>query len=639
MGNLHIHLSKIFAPVIGLLMTIQAFAQETNDSTTQIWSSAKRMQSITETASTVEIITAEEIKNSGHTNLGDVFRMVAGMDVRESDAMQHVLGIRGFPDSGHLLILIDGSSAYFRSTNYSYVDWLPVDIEEVERIEIVKGPMSVLYDGNSFSGIVNIITKKPDDLEQIQVNAVYGNFNTLRTNIIAAGKAKIFDYSVTAGARTGDVWEVHENPNLAAKRYSTKHFALKGNYQFTNEKNLKLNVRYSDADKVISKLSRAKTALIAATYCSADKSTLRISHNIQKRNMYGYSLEYYGQEPFLIVDKSIEVEYLRFYKMRNHRLTVGLDSRFDDNVLSWGDDDNWLNANTGDYYWSHNSAIFFDDQWKISKKISLNAGARLNYHREQKLLSNFRFVLLYKPGKISNLRFMVSNGHYIPSMFLQYNTGKYSFFVSGNEDIEVEKTLSAEISYFTYGLRFMDFRFNTFWNKSKNFILQNFDDSYHPINQDQSVTTAGIETEFIVKLGEYLKLKANGFLFYSDAGYYLSHISNFHYKANVCITAKINRLSFYSSFHYVDTYYELYDASNPFYYGGDLWNNNYYFRSDEGYHTLHANIIYNINNHITLNLAAYNVLNNKHYESKTESRWLPSDQIGRRFTVGMSVKF
>ena len=71
--------------------------------------SSKREQPLVEAASSVKIVTAEDIKNSGATNLGDVLRSVAGLDIREAHAGQHVIGIRGFSDTAHVLVTIDGN--------------------------------------------------------------------------------------------------------------------------------------------------------------------------------------------------------------------------------------------------------------------------------------------------------------------------------------------------------------------------------------------------------------------------------------------------------------------------------------------------------------------------------------------------
>jgi len=94
-----------------------------------VFASSKRLQPVTEAASSVEIITAEDIKQSGAINIADVLRNVAGIQVRESSVGSHAIGVRGFADAQHVLITLDGSSAYLHHVNHTYVDLIPVSLE------------------------------------------------------------------------------------------------------------------------------------------------------------------------------------------------------------------------------------------------------------------------------------------------------------------------------------------------------------------------------------------------------------------------------------------------------------------------------------------------------------------------------
>ena len=94
--------------------------------------SSKRKQPLLEAASSITIVTAEDIKYSGATNLGDLLRSVAGVDVREAHASQHVIGIRGFADTAHVLVTIDGNNVFMYHANHIFLDWAPIDLEEIE---------------------------------------------------------------------------------------------------------------------------------------------------------------------------------------------------------------------------------------------------------------------------------------------------------------------------------------------------------------------------------------------------------------------------------------------------------------------------------------------------------------------------
>ncbi len=122
-------------------------------------------QSPLDSPSTVTILTEQDIRLSGASNIPDVLRRVAGIDVMFLSAGQADLSIRGFNRelSNKVLVLVDGRSVYldFLGT----VAWAPLGIalEEIERIEVIRGPGSAIYGANAMTGVVNIITKVPGE--------------------------------------------------------------------------------------------------------------------------------------------------------------------------------------------------------------------------------------------------------------------------------------------------------------------------------------------------------------------------------------------------------------------------------------------------------------------------------------------
>jgi iron complex outermembrane receptor protein len=111
----------------------------------------------------VEIITQDEIRRSGATSIPDVLRFVAGVDVRQSGLADANVGIRGYNQSAnpHLMVLVDGRQVYM--VDYGRIIWaaIPVQLEEIRQIEVIKGPNSALYGFNAVSGVINIITYDP----------------------------------------------------------------------------------------------------------------------------------------------------------------------------------------------------------------------------------------------------------------------------------------------------------------------------------------------------------------------------------------------------------------------------------------------------------------------------------------------
>lgn len=118
-----------------------------------------------QTAAAIYVITNDEIRRSGFTTIPDVLRMVPGMQVARIDANKWAVSARGFNSlfSNKLLVLIDGRSVY--SPIFSGVLWEAQDVlfEDIDRIEIIRGPGATLWGANAVNGIINIITKNTRD--------------------------------------------------------------------------------------------------------------------------------------------------------------------------------------------------------------------------------------------------------------------------------------------------------------------------------------------------------------------------------------------------------------------------------------------------------------------------------------------
>ena len=111
----------------------------------------------------IEIITQDDIRRSGATNIPDVLRFVAGVDVRENGLAAADVGIRGYNQSSNprLMVLVDGRQVYM--VDYGRIIWaaIPVQLDEIRQIEVIKGPNSALYGFNAVGGVINIITYDP----------------------------------------------------------------------------------------------------------------------------------------------------------------------------------------------------------------------------------------------------------------------------------------------------------------------------------------------------------------------------------------------------------------------------------------------------------------------------------------------
>jgi iron complex outermembrane receptor protein len=133
----------------------------------EVISIAKRPESRTEVAAAIYVITQDDIRRSGVTSLPEALRLAPGVQVARIDANKWAIGVRGFASrlSRSLLVLIDGRSVY--SPLFAGVYWEAQDtlLEDVDRIEVIRGPGGTIWGANAVNGVINIITKKAQETQ------------------------------------------------------------------------------------------------------------------------------------------------------------------------------------------------------------------------------------------------------------------------------------------------------------------------------------------------------------------------------------------------------------------------------------------------------------------------------------------
>lgn len=128
----------------------------------QVTSVSKKEQKLSKTGAAIFVITQEDIRRSGATNIPDVLRLAPGVDVARVDSNRWAISIRGFNDqhANKVLVLIDGRSVYSPSFSGVFWDMVDVPLEDIDRIEIIRGPGGTVWGANAVNGVININTKK-----------------------------------------------------------------------------------------------------------------------------------------------------------------------------------------------------------------------------------------------------------------------------------------------------------------------------------------------------------------------------------------------------------------------------------------------------------------------------------------------
>jgi iron complex outermembrane recepter protein len=143
----------------------------------EVTSVSKKEQKLSDTAAAIYVITQQEIRNSAATNVPELLRTVPGLDVSQINGSTWAISARGFAAqyANKMLVLIDGRSVFHPL--FSGVDWSEQDLmlEDIERIEIIRGPGATVWGTNAVNGVINIITKSAQETQGGLVTAGAGN--------------------------------------------------------------------------------------------------------------------------------------------------------------------------------------------------------------------------------------------------------------------------------------------------------------------------------------------------------------------------------------------------------------------------------------------------------------------------------
>ena len=153
---------------------------------------SKHEQKVTEAPSAVSIVTADDIKKQGYRTLADVLRSVRGFYVTY-DRGYNYIGMRGMnipgDFGGRLLITVDGHRMNdpIYDSAASGMDFI-LDVDLIERVEVIRGPGSSLYGNNAFLGVINVITRKGGDVNGAEVSGSAATFDTYTGRITYGNK-------------------------------------------------------------------------------------------------------------------------------------------------------------------------------------------------------------------------------------------------------------------------------------------------------------------------------------------------------------------------------------------------------------------------------------------------------------------
>ena len=224
-------ISILLSLTLFILFPVSLFAQEKEVILEKVVVTATRVETpMEEIASSVTVISSEEIERKQKTHVMEILRGIPGLDVvRTGGAGKNTsVFIRG-ANSEHTLVMIDGVEVNDPISPGRSYDFAHLTVDNIERIEVIRGPQSTLYGSDAIGGVVNIITKKGEGKPKFFLSAEGGSFTTFREATGISGGNKWVNYSFalsrfdtegisTASKKDGNYErDGYENTSLSAK--------------------------------------------------------------------------------------------------------------------------------------------------------------------------------------------------------------------------------------------------------------------------------------------------------------------------------------------------------------------------------------------------------------------------------------
>ena len=497
-------MSKIFSMDLDELMN------------TKVNIATKSDKSINETPGVVSVITSEEIKNMGARELEDVLQTIPGFEIMKRYAGYYGLGIRGVKDtraSSKLLMMIDGvpfnDIFYGNSIGMGY----DINIDMIERIEIIRGPGSALYGRNAFSGVMNIITKNAKNTDKSFVKLTGGTFNTKMFSAYYGYKKKKLNASVSFRRLYTDntsakfdngfgdtvLWNIYRNGFTTSTTIGLGKFMLSGTYMdlkggagmmdilllkktgnvslsFGSNINPKLSFNaktYYHNEKYIEDIEQLKPGIVpiypeGVYYKPVFKEYLygvetELNYKISSENdlLFGIQADIHGAK-----DVTITTNY-------NFAESAAISGINRNNEVLW--EPGWFDKNGHEY---NNLGFFMQDIWYVTKALCLTLGARYDIDSQIGSVFNPRAGIVWTPLKQTYVKLLYGRAYRAPSPSEQYQTLGFAF---GNKDLKPEIINTFELS-FTHQLNKMTNTLSFYKNKLTDMIYAATITSIDPAN-------------------------------------------------------------------------------------------------------------------------------------------------------------
>jgi len=423
----------------------------------EIISATKKKQPISTTPAAISVITAEDIKRSGALHIAEALRMASGLLVVQRNSHDWFVSARGSLNSSYvnkLLVLVDGRSVYNPQLARTYWNNLNVYLDDIERIEVIKGSGGAVWGANAVNGVVNIITKSSHDTHE---------------NAVKVGKGNLFDHILSV--RHGGALTIHTSYRVYAQKQENRKtktlmrpdssyldqagFRLDSHFDANNEWTIQGGVSHQKADD-LSMQTHVPSSLETTThYLSA-----RWQHTFSKNNIFNVNA-YYNYE-----DRAISIIDYKNYIFdieANHQFQLS-----ENQEIIWGIGYRGVHSGTGKSSLvkpielnrtDHLFSAFIQDDIKVRENLHLILGTKIEHNTYTGIEIQPSMRLAWTPKKHQTLWAAVSRSVHTPSQindnmdavmsvppaFNSYAPLQMQLNLTGNPELKSESVVSYEL--------------------------------------------------------------------------------------------------------------------------------------------------------------------------------------------------
>ena len=355
-----------------------------------ITSVSKRKEDPFTAAAAVSVITGDEIRRSGARSIPEALRMAPGISVAQMDANKWAVTARGFNSrfADKLLVLIDGRSVY--TPSFSGVSWDTQDylFEDIDRIEVIRGPGGTIWGANAVNGVINIITKNSKDTEGGFVSGGYGTkergFGEFRYGAKAGEKGFIrgyFKYHNTDDLDRGfDAWDFMQGGGRGDWTFGATRLSLNADAYYGNEHQQQVT-------------ARLPAVVFAGPVIATNRESFRVNgqslvarveHEISDENDVQLQAYFDRVERTEVLmgghRNTFDVDFQhRFPLPLRQSFTYGFGYRYLPDHFN-NSDPKWINWRPTERHWQVVSGFVQDDLALVEDRLRLTVGTKIEHN-------------------------------------------------------------------------------------------------------------------------------------------------------------------------------------------------------------------------------------------------------------------